>query len=330
MLNAKLEEYEIKIQNYEYQYEQELSAFNSEIFNTNSSFRMSQFDMLMHLVKTYVYHYTNILLRQIRYKESCRRVKLSRPYNRRQSPPTKKNIDVYPQIIVDVAKVSLNPIQLDYLSRTGKFELLLNSCHCHYIRFHSEPNYIRSNQSYLYSDARPHIRIKQEHKNIMNIVTPYLVRIHYMPSQSTIIKQFSQQLEIYLTQRYMAPLFYLNVYCARKELKLIKSIQFRIKKEKYILRMTDKSGIFHLGHAADYEQKAEAYRQKTGAYIELTSDPLWIVFDKVLHLLHDLRSKEQIRVWQLDKMMPKRDKVALAYLYFIPKPHKVNLRLLVF
>ncbi len=27
MLNAKLEEYEIKIQNYEYQYEQELSAF---------------------------------------------------------------------------------------------------------------------------------------------------------------------------------------------------------------------------------------------------------------------------------------------------------------
>ncbi|CAF5129121.1 unnamed protein product, partial [Rotaria socialis] len=37
----------------------------------------------------------------------------------------------------------------------------------------------------------------------------------------------------------------------------------------------DKSGIFHVGHShsADYEKKAEAYRQKTGAYIELDSNP---------------------------------------------------------
>ncbi len=82
--------------------------------------------------------------------------------------------------------------------------------------------------------------------------------------------------------------------------------------------------LFHLGHAADYEQKAETYRQKTGAYIELESDPLWTVFDKVVHLLNNLRSKDQIRARQLDKMMPKRDKMALAYLYFIHKSHKVT------
>jgi hypothetical protein len=64
-------------------------------------------------------------------------------------------------------------------------------------------------------------------------------------------------------------------------------------------------------------------RQKTGAYIELQSDPLWTVFDKVVHLLNNRRSKDQILAWQLDKMMPKREKVALAYLYFIPKSHKV-------
>jgi hypothetical protein len=58
----------------------------------------------------------------------------------------------------------------------------------------------------------------------------------------------------------MAPLSYLNIYRARKELKLIQSIQFRIKQEKYILRVTDKSGIIHIGYATDYEQKAEAYR----------------------------------------------------------------------
>ena len=59
--------------------------------------------------------------------------------------------------------------------------------------------------------------------------------------------------------------------------------------------------------------------------MELDSDPLWMVFDKVVHLLNDLRSKKHIYVYQLQKMMPKRDRVALAYLYFIPKPHKVIL-----
>jgi hypothetical protein len=183
---------------------------------------------------------------------------------------------------------------------------------------YSGPNYIRPNQSYLYSYERRQKQVQQEYENIMDTVTSYLVRVYHMPNSSTIIKQFSQALATCLYDRYMAPISYLNTYRARKELKLIKSIQYRIKKEKHIIRVTDKSGIFHLGHAKDYEQKAEVYRQKTGAYIELQSDLLWIVFDKVVHLLNNLRSKDQIRTWQLDKMMPKRDKVALAYLYFIP------------
>ncbi len=58
--------------------------------------------------------------------------------------------------------------------------------------------------------------------------------------------------------------------------------------------------------------------------MELESDPLWSIFDELVHLLNNLCSKDQIRAWQLEKMMPKRDKMALAYLYFIPKPHKVT------
>jgi hypothetical protein len=137
MLNAELEQYEIKIQNYEYQYEQELITFNSEISKTNSSYQMCQLNVLTHLVKNYVYHHTKILMRKIRFKESCLHVKLVHrrrrppPVPPHQSSPTKKIIDVYPQIIVDVAKVSLNQIQLDYLSHTGKFEYLFNSYHCH-------------------------------------------------------------------------------------------------------------------------------------------------------------------------------------------------------
>ena len=104
----------------------------------------------------------------------------------------------------------------------------------------------------------------------------------------------------------------------------MKAIQWRLKKNKYILRMTDKSGIFHLGHAQDYEQKAQAYRDKTQAYIELSTNPLSTTFYKVVHLLNELRSKNHIKAGQLNQMMPKADKVTLAYLYFIPKPHKVS------
>jgi hypothetical protein len=96
-----------------------------------------------------------------------------------------------------------------------------------------------------------------------------------MPSSSPIIKQFIQEIETHLYQRYMAPLSYRDIYRTRQELNLIKSIESKLRKGKYILCFTDKSGIFHLGHATDYEQKAEAYRQKTGAYIELESDPLY-------------------------------------------------------
>ncbi|CAF2150724.1 unnamed protein product [Rotaria magnacalcarata] len=101
-------------------------------------------------------------------------------------------------------------------------------------------------------------------------------------------------------------------------------LHYHAKKGNHILRETDKSGIFHVVHSVDYEKKAEAYRQKTGAYIELDSNPLCSVFDKVILLLNDLRSKTYILSCQLDKMMPKREIFQLSYLYFIPKPHKAG------
>ncbi len=50
----------------------------------------------------------------------------------------------------------------------------------------------------------------------------------------------------------MAPLSYLNIIRARKEFQMMKSIQHSLKRGKYILRVTDKSGIFHIGHTKDY------------------------------------------------------------------------------
>jgi hypothetical protein len=164
----------------------------------------------------------------------------------------------------------------------------------------------------------------EQYKKMMDVIITYLIRVHHIPHISTIIEKFAQNLGTCQYQRYMAPLSYLNIYRARRELKLVKSIRYRLKKGNYILRVTDKSGIFHIGHRKDYEEKAEAYREKTNAYMELTTNPLWSIFDKVVHLLNDLRSKKHILAWQLDKMMPKRKEVELAYFYFITKPHKVN------
>ncbi len=186
------------------------------------------------------------------------------------------------------------------------------------------PNYIRPNQSYLYSHERRQKQLQQEYEKIMSVVTAYLVHTYHMPQTSTIIKQFSNALASCLYDRYMAPISYLSIHRARKEWKLLKSIQFRVKKGKYVLRVTDKSGIFHLGDTDVYRQKAADYQQKTAAYMEVEDNPLWDIFDKVVHLLNDLRSKKRIHAWQFNQMMPKRNKVALAYLYFVPKPHKVT------
>ena len=81
-MNAELEQYEVKIQNYEYQYQEELMTFKSEISKTNSSYQMCQLNLLMYFVKKYLYHHTNILIRQIRFKESCLHIKLIRHYPR--------------------------------------------------------------------------------------------------------------------------------------------------------------------------------------------------------------------------------------------------------
>ncbi len=117
-----------------------------------------------------------------------------------QSRSPSKTIDVYTQIIVNVLKVTLNQSQLAYLSHTGQLYFLRNSSSIvefcitysvHTILVYSGPNYIRPNQSYLHSHQHRQKQVKQENENVMNTTKAYLVRVHHMPSTSTIIKQFS-------------------------------------------------------------------------------------------------------------------------------------------
>jgi hypothetical protein len=96
----------------------------------------------------------------------------------------------------------------------------------------------------------------------MNVVTPYLIHVYHMPRTSRTIKQFSQHPETCFYQRYMAPLSYLNIHRIRKELNLVQSIRYTMKKEKYIVRVIDKSGIFHIGYVTDYNKTAEFHPQE--------------------------------------------------------------------
>jgi hypothetical protein len=111
---------------------------------------------------------------------------------------------------------------------------------------------------------------------------------------------------------------------ARREFNLVKSIRHKLAKAKLILRPTDKSGVLHIGQASDYERKATEYRAKTSAYIELPSNSLDNIFEKVTRLLDDLRWKKRILAKHHKKMMPDRQKMHLAYMCFVPKAHKVS------
>lgn len=330
MLNVELQEYENKIEHQEYLYQQELANLQQQMKTTNSSLPQHQINMLLHIVQFYLKAYANRLLHEIRFKETCFRIKLTRRRRHRQQSLLPSNVvDVYPQVIVDVPKVCLNRVQLAYLSHNGKYEtfpsfLLFTIFLNFFFRcIFKGPSYIRPNQTYLYSRTHQEKQVEREYNRILDVVVPFLVRVHHMSPTSTVLKQFSHQLATYLCERYMSTVSYVDAHRTRQERQLIQSIECRLKKYNQILRVTDKGGIFHIGDAKDYEQKADAYRQKTGAYVELETNPLWPAFDKVVHLLNDLRSKKHILAWQLNKMMPKRDKIELAYLYFVPKPHKV-------
>ena len=117
MLNVELEQYESKLQDYEHLYQNELTAFERQLFETNNSRQIHERHEMINCIKTYLHHQTKKWIRHIRYSESCLRIKLLRhPHSRSKQ----ENVHVYPQIIIDTtSKVSLNQNQLNYLSYNG-------------------------------------------------------------------------------------------------------------------------------------------------------------------------------------------------------------------
>jgi hypothetical protein len=124
MLNVELKQYENKIEHYEHLYQQDLNVLQLQILNPTSCNQKRKADMVMNLVKSYLQHHTNSLIRYIRFQESRLHVKLIRQH-RRHLLTTKEIVDVYPQVIIDVPKVPMSRMQLNYLSRNGKLKVFV-------------------------------------------------------------------------------------------------------------------------------------------------------------------------------------------------------------
>ncbi|CAF4037931.1 unnamed protein product [Rotaria sordida] len=301
-LDIYIDAYEMKYKEYEYEYQQTLNLFELRSSNTIQQNGVTLFNAFL----IYLNHRIDRLKKNIYYEKiPIYRRKLLR-FRRHLRSKRKNLVNVCPKIILDLLRHPLTGAELAYLSRG--------------------PTYIRPNQSVLRPLEQQEKQVDKECKDIMNKLKNYMANPYdgrpIIPKTISLYKFYSDRLRIYLLQRYSSPLPLMDLIRARRELKLVKSIRRKLKKYKLVLRETDKSGVFHIGRARDYERKAKEYRQKTVAYKELTSNPFDEIFYKVIQLLNQLRLAKKINEWQKQKMMPIRNKIELAYMYFLPKPHK--------
>jgi len=295
MLQNEIRHHETVIENYDHKLQYELLMFKRHFPDTEGSN-----NPLIESMKAYIRDRTEQALRNMSTDMTKIRIRLTR---RLRSSSTAKNaIKVSPEVIIDAPDVPLNYAELNYLARG--------------------PSYIRPNQTAFYSSKKKNKEISREHANISGKILSYLNEYHHIPRTQSISLRISNDLKTSITRRHRLPLSTQDRLRARTELKLVKSIRRKLKKANLVLQVTDKSGVFYIGRAIDFNQKAVAYRIKTEAYAELPSNPLKEVYLKVVQLIKDLHLKKVIRKWQYKKMLPDHEKTRLAHMYFLPKAHK--------
>lgn len=186
------------------------------------------------------------------------------------------------------------------------------------------PSFIRLNQSALRPRKQQETEIRNEHKNIYSNVEHRLgAHPHFIPTRAPIFKQYSNQLLEQLNRSYFAPLSYKDYIQAREQDQIIISIRRTIRKDKLVIRRTDKGNNFYIGSSIEYEKKVQKYFSDTNAFTELNNNPFNEILDKVIRLLNQLAGKKCITQGQCKDMMPDRKTAELSHLYFNPKTHKV-------
>lgn len=113
---------------------------------------------------------------------------------------------------------------------------------------------------------------------------------------------------------------------AKQEKQIVRSIQrVLMQRSDVVIRRTDKSKVFYIGQAVDFERKAQEYMSKTNAYEEIMNGrcPLKDHLCIVENLLKYFASKNILTIQQRNRLMPSLQTLELGHYHGLPKPHKV-------
>ncbi|CAF1369208.1 unnamed protein product [Adineta steineri] len=296
-LNYLLNTYEIKITEYELQYQNEYVKLESYVSTNMTTTSIS----VLNQVQEYINYRISKLKNDIYNKmSSFRKIILQ---NRQRSSSTKDTTGVWPEPYLDLISNPFDTRQWNYLSLG--------------------PSYIRLNQSAIRPQVQQQAVIKDEHEDICKKVKNNLInKPHCIPRSNPIFTEYSNHLLNYLNQCYSSPLPYKVQLQTLEQAQILGSIRKIIKNMGLIIRVTDKGHNFYIGSSIEFEKKAQIFFSDTNALEVLSNNPFNEIFDKVKQLLDKLCSKKLIMKWQYEEMMPDRTKCELAHLYFNPKTHK--------
>lgn len=197
----------------------------------------------------------------------------------------------------------------------------------HLLMLSRGPKYVPKCQSYFSAHLTIDDIVEREYQRMSTIIMNCLT-VNCVSATDGRATLFLVSLKNLLRHLYTTKLPKKLACRARQEHILTKQIRHRLRApcNRLVLRRTDKSKVFHLGSKDDYEVKAMLYMQKTGAYEQVKDgkSPLADNYSAVITLLDSLLASKAIGHQQWTAMMPKKDKIELGHLYFLPKPHKVR------
>lgn len=169
--------------------------------------------------------------------------------------------------------------------------------------------------------------INEQYQNMSTIVKSCLKDHNIFVSDPRAKHAFST-LERLIHDIYSKPLPKHLYRRALNEYRLLRSIcRLLRRRPDVVVRGTDKSKVFYIGKAEDFERKAREYMMKSAAYEEMTTgrSPLADHLRAVQNLLDYLVSKHALTSKQAKYLLPKVDKLELGHFHGLPKPHKVDL-----
>ncbi|CAF1572474.1 unnamed protein product, partial [Adineta steineri] len=226
-LNYILNTYEMKIIEYELQYQNEYIKLESYISKNMTTTSTSVLNQVQEYMNCRISKLKNDIYNKM---SSFRKVILQ---NRQRSSSIKDVIGVWPEPYLDLISNPFDTRQWNYLSLG--------------------PYYIRSNQSAVRPQRQQEVAIKDEYEDIYKKVKSHLVnKPHCVPKNHPIFTEYSNHLLDYLNQCYSTPLPYKVQLQTREQAQIARSIRQIIKNMDLIIRITDKGHNFYIGSSIEF------------------------------------------------------------------------------